>query len=193
VPIALALAAVAPLASRLGPRASRAALALALLAAMTLGARTYARASQWADEVALWSATAAEAPWSPVAAGELAAALERAGRREDAVEQYRRAATLADGSGRIAALKNYALALADVGRLDEATMELRATLQLAAPSAVDHYNLGVLELRRGNLDVARAELERAAALAPGNGPVLAALRAVEERRRVTAPAPPAPR
>jgi hypothetical protein len=190
LPVAMLVVIAATVARRAAPR-GRVVLATATLSLVAVFSfRTHARAKEWTDEVQLWSVTANEAPWSSVAAHELAAALSRAGRFEEALEAYRRAATMASGPARLATLKNVAATLGDLERLDEAAAELRAAMATSPVTEVDHFNLGLIELKRRAFADAETELRRALALKPDFSPAHQLLAALPARRAEWASLPP---
>ena len=83
---------------------------------------------------------------------------------EKAAELIERAVTFAPEVGEMHG--NLALALQDLGRLDEAMARFQTALALNPDFAEGHSNLGHLLLTRGDLETALAHFEQAVSLAP---------------------------
>ena len=88
------------------------------------------------------------------------------------------------------AYNNLGVALADLGRLEEAGAAFARASQLKPDYADPHYNLGILNLAQSRPNAAIAELQRAVVLGPGNtdyhyrlGLALSQLGDVRERSR----------
>src|SRR5690349_10690084 len=95
----------------------------------------------------------------------LANALRRLGRVEDAIATYRRAATY--GPDLLPIRNNLGAALQSLGRHAEAAEAFRQALRLAPNDAELHRNLGIALEGAGELDSAIAAYRRALALKPG--------------------------
>ena len=83
----------------------------------------------------------------------------QSGEGEGAVEAYR--AVLAIDPSHRESLISLAIELGRIGAADEARQKLQAALQIAPFSARTHYNLGLLEFREGNPEVASRAFRRA--------------------------------
>jgi tetratricopeptide (TPR) repeat protein len=77
------------------------------------------------------------------------------------------------------------------GRAVDALMSFLAAVDADDANAAGHANLGVMLLTGDDLAGARAEFERALALAPDQPTAVQGLRAVHERLGIAAPVPPA--
>lgn len=90
--------------------------------------RTIERNRDWKDQLTLFSATTAASPRSAKAHYNLGVALEDAGRREEALEEYLTAASINPADAR--SHHNAGLLLAAMGRTGEATAELDRAARL---------------------------------------------------------------
>ncbi len=77
-------------------------------------------------------------------------------------------AIVADLPASVRAHFNYATALQEAGRTDDAAHELSATLRLNPNSAKAHVNLAALLMEKGNLDEAQTHFEQALRIDPNN-------------------------
>ncbi|PYJ01267.1 MAG: hypothetical protein DMF00_05495 [Verrucomicrobia bacterium] len=77
-------------------------------------------------------------------------------------------AIAADLPASVRAHFNYATALQEAGRNDEAANELSATLRLNPSSAKAHVNLAALLMEKGKLDEAQTHFEQALRIEPNN-------------------------
>jgi tetratricopeptide (TPR) repeat protein len=77
-------------------------------------------------------------------------------------------AIVADLPASVRAHFNYATALQEAGRNDEAANELSATLRLNPSSAKAHVNLATLLMEKGKLDEAQSHFEQALRIEPNN-------------------------
>jgi tetratricopeptide (TPR) repeat protein len=77
-------------------------------------------------------------------------------------------AIVADLPASVRAHFNYATALQEAGRNDEAANELSATLRLNPSSAKAHVNLAALLMEKGKLDEAQTHFEQALRIEPNN-------------------------
>src|SRR5947207_5955746 len=80
----------------------------------------------------------------------------------------RLAAIVADLPGSVRAHSNYATALQEAGRTDDAAHELSATLRLNPNSAKAHVSLATLLMEKGKLDEAQTHFEQALRIDPNN-------------------------
>jgi protein O-mannosyl-transferase len=144
----------------LGPATLRAiSFALVGLVAAGLGMTTFLRNRDYRDELSLWTDTVRKCPENLRARSNLVVlhnglgmALERRGKIDAAIAQYRRAIEVK--SDYPDAHHNLAKALLGRGQVDEAVGEFRRTLE-SDPSNVEVYtSLGAALAERGNLDEA---------------------------------------
>jgi hypothetical protein len=127
-------------------------LAAALVLAL-LGTATVLRVQLWRQPAELWEDAARKAPREWLARYGLGEALRQRGEFSRAAGEYTVAMSLKPGDPR--ARRNRAICWAHLGRLDEAEAELMALLAQAPKDATLHYNLGLLERQRGQLEAAR--------------------------------------
>src|SRR2546429_3111199 len=80
----------------------------------------------------------------------------------------RLAAIVADLPSSVRAHSNYATALQEAGRTDDAAHELSATLRLNPNSAKAHVSLATLLMEKGKLDEAQTHFEQALRIDPNN-------------------------
>jgi tetratricopeptide (TPR) repeat protein len=80
----------------------------------------------------------------------------------------RLSAIVADLPSSVRAHFNYATALQEAGRADEAAVEFAYTLRLNPTSAKAHVNLAALLMGQGQLDDAKTHFEKALQIEPGN-------------------------
>jgi Flp pilus assembly protein TadD len=153
------------------------ALALGLALALALALASRARNAVWADELRLWSDVAAKSPGLVAAQNNLAMALLRAGRPEDALSALERA--LAIDPGDAEALNNRGVWRLERGELDAASEDFRAVLARAPGHARALYNLGRALALRGDPEAALDRLEAATRADPGAAPLWNGLGAVQ--------------
>ena len=115
------------------------------------------------DEEMLWRHALATTEDNGEAELGLADVLRRAGRLDEALERYRRAAAL---ETTYPLFNNMGLTLLEQGKAEEAAAQFRLALQYKPDSATTHDNLGVALLRQNDLDQASDELLRAIKLNP---------------------------
>jgi len=156
-------------APRLAPGARRVA-ALVALAAIPLSAlATWQRVGDWIDEERLWSAAAATAhPLNGLPWNELGNVQFRAGRYQEAITSFRRAAATG-GVFAIEGLAGESNALSEMGRLEEARTMARRVVGEEPGLAPHHYNLAIIEARQLDFDAAEAEARAALAIQPAYG------------------------
>ena len=109
----------------------------------------------WRDDVSLFSRVIEVEGDSGFAHLRLGVALERKGRKAEALDEYRLAAKLEPG--RAEAHRNIANLVAEAGDPDEARAEYERALQLNPGYVSAHFNLGLLLARTGQADQAIAE------------------------------------
>jgi len=80
----------------------------------------------------------------------------------------RLAAIVADLPSSVRAHSNYATALQEAGRTDEAAGQFSAALRLNPKSAKTHVNVAALLMEKGNLDEAQTHFEHALRIDPNN-------------------------
>jgi Flp pilus assembly protein TadD len=108
----------------------------------------------------------------------LGEALEDAGRRDEAIEQFQAAVRLrpTEPTGYV----KLARCLADVGRLDEATSTFRQLQELDPRSVAASSGLAVVAIMSGQPDRARQHFLETIAIDPRNVPARQSLAALEE-------------
>ena len=132
---------------------------------LALAARTYARNSDWRDDLTLWSSAVRVSPDSARAHNALGNALDKAGRRADAVAEYRAALRIRPDYAEAHLSLGNAL-LAD-GHIQDAIAEYQASLKAAPDYSRAHNGLGIALLRIPGRDAeARAEFETAVRINP---------------------------
>lgn len=183
-PLAGLAIALAVGAGRLGPRASRIALAASLVAAPVLGASTVMRNVDWRDELRLWRTAVETTPTENVLPRlELANVLTRGGLYREALRQVEQALPQAPAHLRTTIQSNLAGLRSELGEYDAAAEALRALAAAEPGIALHRYNLGVAEARRLRFDVAEAELKQALRILPGYPEAARALGTIGEVRR----------
>ena len=135
-----------------------------LLATVPLTCLNFARQKVFADDLSLWSDTVAVSPFSAQARDGHANALERAGKVDEAIAEFRHALEIAPRFDR--ASNNLAVALLRQGKLDEAIAQWELALQFNPALAEAHSNLGSALLKKGRVDEAVAEDRRAVEINP---------------------------
>lgn len=118
---------LASLASRLDGKAAKASIVLASALLVAWAAGSASRSQVWKSDYALWADAARKAPNSPNAHYNYAWASHNAGDLREAVEHYRRAASLAPSAD-----AHYNLGVIFMGQsmIDEADSEFRAALDI---------------------------------------------------------------
>lgn len=160
--IALGVAAVAPLATRLASAAAvRTAVAILLVA---LGALSFSHTRTFSSEEARCRATIASNPAAWLAYNNLGAALAARGKPAEAIPHYREALRLRPVYAE--AHSNLGNALAATGDLAGAVEHHRAALRIWPDNPKAHNNLGVALARLGRTEEAAAELREALRLRP---------------------------
>ncbi len=164
--VGLALAVAALLAGPRKPRWRGAGLALALGVVAVAAVRSAAYLPHWRDDLAIYTRGVTVAPKSPTARNNYGVALERAGRLDQARDQYRRALEI--DPEYVPALVNLGDLLAAEGAYDTAAELYEEAVALAPEDATAHYNLAVVQAERGYYDDAIALYRRAGVLDPTN-------------------------
>jgi Tfp pilus assembly protein PilF len=134
--------------------------ALAIVVLVTLAAW---QTSFWRDDETLWRHALACTPENSEAEFSLAEALDRQGRRDDAVAHYRRAQK---GATDFAPFNSLGRVFAVEGNYDEAITQFRRALEFEPNSALIHTNLGMALSRQGRADEAREHFRRALEIDP---------------------------
>ncbi len=161
---------------RLRPSAGRAALAACVAAGVAFGVATAARVPVWHDDLTLWRTAASRAhPWNALPHAGLGGtlleddrhaealdALQEAMRREQAYRENVRSGPESEST-----LGNAALALARMGRVDEAVPILRYLARRNPKAPLNRYNLAMVEAQLLQFDAAEHHLQAALALYPG--------------------------
>ncbi|HTV63921.1 MAG TPA: tetratricopeptide repeat protein [Verrucomicrobiae bacterium] len=127
-------------------------------------ALTHRQINFWRDDIALFSHALEVTPDNVTARLNLGLALEKAGRKPEAMDEYRQALKLDPEN--VEARTNLANLLADDGHFEEALANYQAALRLDPESAVTHDDFGNLLVRMGKYDEAMKQYADAAKLAP---------------------------
>jgi tetratricopeptide (TPR) repeat protein len=164
--IGLATAALETLAGRLWPRARWIAVAGAGTLVVVLAWQSRGDARRFADSRALWTYGVAGNPGSYVAHNSLGIALKKAGLLPAAMEQYREAMQIDDGSPE--AHYNMGTALLLMNRIPEAVRELEISERADPGYADTHDSLGSALVREGRLAEAEEQCDAYLRLRPGD-------------------------
>jgi tetratricopeptide (TPR) repeat protein len=140
-----------------------AAAGLALAACLAL---THRQLNFWQDDITLFSHAIRVTKNNDTAHVNLGFALEKAGRKTEAMAEYREAMKIDPES--IEAHNNLANLLTDTGHLDEALTEYQAALRLDPKYAAAHNNLGTVLVEQGRLTEAMEQYAAAARLDPAD-------------------------
>lgn len=146
------------------PRPGAVALAAALALAAWWGTLTHQRNLMWADPVRLWGDVVRNAPNLERARMNLGLLLLRAGRDEEAGEQFRELVRLDPANP--GAHTNLGIVQRNLGRSDEALRSLEAALEVKADFPEAHLQLGVTYGMLGRDREGVEALRRAVALRP---------------------------
>ncbi|MFH1887286.1 MAG: tetratricopeptide repeat protein [Pseudomonadota bacterium] len=129
--------------ARTRKRLAAAGLAFVLAAAAALGAATFLRNRDFRSEMTIWQDTVEKRPQNSRGHTALGTALERQGRTDEAMEQYRIATTLDPPSA--TAFHNLGATLARMGRKEESVEYFRRALEIHPMYGEAHANFaGVL-------------------------------------------------
>lgn len=138
-----------------------------MVTAPVLGVMTFNRNALYADPIALWQDTVDKQPNNARARNNLGVELLGVGRVIEAVAHLE-AANEAMRERESSFMSNLALALLELGRLEEAQARAQRSYELD-PKCSDAYTaLAAVAARRGQLEEARDWMDKATALAPGN-------------------------
>jgi len=145
------------------------ALCSLLILVCVLTAATYVRNTVWKDKVSLWADIVRKSPYLPPAYENLGLSLEEAGRKEEALEQFRKAAQIDPAYP--TPHMNLGYTLEAMGRLDEAIVEYQTVLRLDPQNWQARLNLGSAYGKKGLLDKAIEELQAALKINPNSAAV----------------------
>jgi protein O-mannosyl-transferase len=145
---------------------ARAAYVLILLCTAVFAVQTLRRNPIWRDELSLSQAMVREAPASPGGHTNYAQALSYAGRKDEAIAQYRIAVSINPDYS--VPRFGLAFALIDQGDLPGAIRELREVVRLQPNSPRARNDLAVTLRRNGQLDSAIVEYKEALRLDPNS-------------------------
>jgi len=132
----------------------------------TLGGLTWARNVDYRTELSLWQDTAAKAPNNERALWGFADALQKQGRYDEAIEEYRQALRLHPDN--VLVLSNLGVALAKQGHLAEAIEQFREILRTNPNNADAHYNVGIALAQQGHPEQAVQEYKEVLRLNPND-------------------------
>ena len=127
---------------------------------------THNQLSYWRDDIALFSHAIAVTKDNDKAHLNLGFALEKAGRKTEAMAEYRAALKLEPD--RVDAHNNLANLLDDTGHPDEAAAEYQEALRLNPKYVAAHNNYGTLLVELGRFDEAMKQYAAAARLDPAD-------------------------
>lgn len=102
---------------------------------------TFKRNAVWKNEITFWQDTIRGNPENEVSYNSLGAALNRAGRYDEAIKYIKMALKLEPSF--TSAHNNLGNALAEIGKFDEAVESYRAAIRLEPDSALYYCNLGI--------------------------------------------------
>ncbi|MBN1516608.1 tetratricopeptide repeat protein [Candidatus Sumerlaeota bacterium] len=105
-------------------------------------------------------------PWSLELRTSLGVALDRCGRSDEAMLQYRKVLDMDPND--VIALSNLGLVLADQGRIDEAIAQLEKAVEIKPDFSFAHGDLGKVLAMNGRLDEGVAHLRTAVKIDPEN-------------------------
>ncbi len=128
------------------------------------GAGTVLRNRDYHDELGMWTKVIAQRPQNARAHVNVGVLMERAGRAEEAVVEYRIALGLEPDYAD--AHYNLGVALIRLSRFDEAEQAFREAIRLSSSDPPAHINLAILLGRKNNWDAALEEYREAVRLAP---------------------------
>jgi tetratricopeptide (TPR) repeat protein len=120
--------------------AKAAALCVVLVVITVFSVWTYERNSIWSDEVTLWRDCVAKSPKKPRPNGNLALALDKKGKFEEAISHYYESLRMKPDFWQ--AHYNLARVLVRQGRIDEGISHYYQALRINPEFADAHYNLG---------------------------------------------------
>jgi len=149
-------------AARRRVRSALVAAVVVLAACEAVGTRRHLRC--WRDTETLYRHMLTGAPNSPWVHMDLANALSREGRFDDAVTHYRRAIAIRPGYAKFH--YNLGITLWRRGDLDEAIHHCRRALELMPDYAKGHNGLGSLLSQKGQLEAAIRHYKKAIAIRP---------------------------
>ncbi len=136
---------------------------IVLCAAAALSWLTWSRTMVWNNSFTLWDDVIAKYPGAAVAHNNRGFAFAEAGDHSRALENYRRSLELDPGDAEYAL--NYAGALYNLGRLDEAVSVCRKILTLG-PNHEVHNNMGLALFKQGKAQEAMEHYREAIRLKP---------------------------
>jgi len=147
-------------------RARAAGFALAGVLFASLALLTLRQTRVWQDSMSFWTYTARMSPSSFVAHQALGGLLTSAGRIDEGIREYRRAAHLRRGV--VEVHEELGFLLARKGQLGAAAAQYRKAIALRPQPAEDERALADVLLRAGHPVQARAHVEHALTLQPGS-------------------------
>jgi tetratricopeptide (TPR) repeat protein len=190
VPLAGLAIAAAVGGSRLALPRGKVALAAASAALVVLGVATFRRTAAFEDDVGFWVTEARRAPIGSIVPGlEIGNALSRDGRYEDALGFYQRVLSdLRTANSYPPQIvrdvrRNLAVALARIGRVDDAIAILDLLVAKAPDDPVLLRNRTTLLLMRRRWEAAEKDLSTLDRVAPGDATALAIRKVLNDLRR----------
>jgi protein O-mannosyl-transferase len=137
---------------------------LLMLTGVALGMLTFQRNADYRSDLSIWEDTLAKAPDNERVHFNLGEILDRRGRINEAIAQYRR--TLEIRPDNANAHTNLGIALANCGQADEAIAHFREVLKIMPDYAEVHCNLSISLLGENQVDEAIVHLRRALDINP---------------------------
>ena len=168
-PIALVVVAGEWICRRLGGQGRQWGTALGMAVLLVLGVATWTRAGLYADAETLWRDNVARNPDAYLAHYNLGTELQKAGKLQEAGEQYGQTLQLRPGYAE--AENNLGITLAQAGRLQEAVRHFDRALQIDPNQAEVHGNLGHALMLLGDEAKAMEHWERSLQIQPDNAEV----------------------
>jgi tetratricopeptide (TPR) repeat protein len=162
--ISATAAALTLAAADLSPRLRRASQAAALGVVVALGTLTWRQCAMYVDAETLWRTTIARNPSCWMAYNNLASALVKDGRLDEAKADIR--ASLRYAPQNAAAYVNLGDALSEEGRTDEALAQYGRALEIEPNNVLAQNNLASALLQAGRVDEAISHYSRALELKP---------------------------
>jgi len=159
------------------PRLVPAAVAATVAVLATLSWLTWQQQRYWADSETFWTYVVGRYPESPQALNQLGRVHTDAGRRQEAIECYRRAVEAAARQAKpgqraehVGARTNLGNRYLEMGQLDEAMKHYQLALRANPDYGLAHNGVGAVLFEQGRRSEALVHLRRAAQLMPDHAP-----------------------
>ncbi len=159
------------------PRLVPAAVTATGIVFAALAGLTWHQQRYWADSETFWTYVVARYPESPQALNQLGRVYTDAGRRQEAIEYYRRAVEAAARQAKpgqraehVGARTNLGNRYLEMGQLDEAMKHYQIALRANPDYGLAHNGVGAVLFEQGRRSEAIVHLRRAAQLMPDHAP-----------------------